>query len=411
MYSIPVGSRNSSALVDGAIIVWGVLEQPYSGVIPPNSRTVLSLLTIGGNLPAAGYSASVSVQTTQPMLSVGLPSDPTLPVTLASGFSFTISWSINVLQALVFPPQQNVHVVPNQTVTVLNFAVANFAGSPLQVLPISSTLPSWMALSLESNVVQNGNMVDFNVTVVYPSVVTTQQRRMSDVCIGRNLPNAVGPDVVFNESLSFSAWRLPPGTTPQSLALVDESMKISVPLQNVTIAVTTMLGPPSSLYSCVAPPGISNCTVGDVFGVLVEVRDVGGTLLPFSSSVTSSIGISVSCEALGACKPILSGTDMADIINVANTTDEAVYLVEIQVLSSGPLLIQVRISEADVGQPFAVYSFGITCPTHQLTLDGSSCICAAGYYLDFTGNGTGTACFPCALGTYNPSVGSVGNDS
>lgn len=409
VYNIPTDSRNVSVLIDGlGTIVWGVVEQPYSGVILPNSFTVLSFQTISGTLPAAGYSSSISIQTTQPLPSSSGIVNPTAPVSLSSGAPMTISWGINILQALVFPPQQSLSLSPNQTAIVLSFAVANFAGSPVQVSPQNGTLPDWMTLSLESDVVQNGNMVGFNITVQYPTVPSSS-RRLNSVCDIITLPDSVGPDSFINISMALNAWRLPPGITPETLPSVDNSVKIPLPLQNISILATTVLGIPSARYSCAVPLDVTNCTVGNTVVILVVVRDAGGSLIPFSASSGSMISTSVTCFPSESCTQIISGAGLADVVNVYNTTDEGVYSVEVQALATGPLLLQMSINQESVGSPIPLLVFGIVCPPHQLTLDGIRCVCAAGYY--FTSTVNGTTCEPCRAGTHSRNPGSVGSSS
>lgn len=408
MYSIPPDSRNVSVDVDGTSVVWGTVSQPYSGIIEANSMLTLSLQTIAGSLPAAGYSSSVTIQTTQPAVSYAAV-DPTATVTVSSGVSFTVSWAINILQALVFPVQQAQTLVPSQRGTVLVFAVANFAGAPIQVRLQNDSLPSWMVLSVGSDVVQNGDMITFNVTVNYPTASSTRRRAISSACGVGTLPGTVGPDEFINVSMGLTAWRLPLGTTAQTLSTVDDAIKVPVPLQTpgINIPVITALGAPSVMYSCVdVSPDGTNCTVGDTVSIPIEVRDAGGNLIPFSAASASIIGISVSCEETDACQQIIAGPSLAEVVDILNTTNVGVYAVSIKALATGPLLIQMSIDGISVGGPSLLNASGIGCGPHQLTLDGVHCVCAAGYFLPTEGNRT--ACTPCPGGSYNPKAAAIG---
>lgn len=313
-----------------------------------------------------------------------------------------------MLQALVFPVQQSLTLVPNQTGAVLTFSIANFAGAPIQVILQASSLPAWMALSLESDVVQNGDMVSFNITVDYP---TASRRRTLTSSCGVSVPvDAIGPDALLNVSMGLSAWRLPKGTTAQSLPSVVDSVKVAVPLQTQTInmAIITEVGDPSALYSCIIDPSEqTNCTVGDTVNVAMELRDAGGALIPFSAAVARGIGLSASCSITGVCRQIISGSGLATVISILNTTDDGVYSVTIRALATGPLLIQMSVNQANVGLPIPLNVSAITCSPNQVTLDGISCVCVAGYYLPVSGNSL--ACAPCPVGTHNPSPGGIGS--
>lgn len=341
---------DATTVVDGVPYRWGVVSSGVSGVVAPGATVSVSLSVSSGALPPGEYATVVSIVTneTRPM---SVPRNPLTPLSVSEGTVLVVPWSVQVVKALLFPGDVSVSMSPDTPARTLEFSIANFAGSAVVVEVHPAVGVSWVTRGEDvatSTVIASGSIGTFGVVVQYPH-------------------DALGepaPPGLYNTSLNVSCWQQDTGT--------------ALPLPPFRISTQAVVGSPSPSRSGVTylPPDTINVTL----------RDAGGFIVPYSDTVSSSLGVTSNVTSQLVITGVAAG--------VWNTS----FLVRF-VPDDGDTRVVVLVGGRPIPGDVLVHTAAVACDDPLSVVVGGGCVCVAGHFRSVTGS-----CTPCPAGTYKPDA-------
>lgn len=394
-FSVDPSSRLALAsLGPGNDVQWGTVT-PVFGSIPAQQQVSFILSASSVLLPPGSFGSSIVIRTNQPSGSQpsGAPIDQ--PISLSTGQSFTLSWTLEVVQAIAFPAQVNTTLYPYQHAVTASVSVANFAGAAL-VLASSSNV-SWAMSDGNVLIAPAGSVATFRVVISYPAWANS-----SLVGPGTNLSTSIAVECWRVDETAVSRFSIPAASLAGLLNVSTDNLPgfpffSPISLNPVTISVSTVIGPPKAAVSTaqlLSPPSIS-VNIGAGIRISLHMRDAGGYSVLPSDDVIGLVGLE--SEVVGNSTFTYNFSSVVSVTSVVVSADNSSFIINAQPLALGTLRLNVTLNSVVVGSPITVTVFTAHCRVNETAVNGLTCACSAGHYYNDS-----THCLPCPAGSFKP---------